>query len=426
MKFNEDFIQYIWKHQLLRIQELQLIDGTPITIIHQGQHNYYSGPDFKNAKVSIEQTDWHGSIEIHLKSSDWYKHHHEQDANYENVILHVVYEHDLKNDDPLVIKIPHLELKGKIPLKYLRAYESHVGQRSSHPCHPNLDKIRSIDKRMWLHRMSIERLEKKKEGIDKLLKEYKNDWEQVATITIGRYFGMRKNNDNFEVLLRTLPVMIIHKNKDSSHKIESLLFGLSGMLSSEKKDSYSTQLVQEYKHQKKKYNLREDHTLNWNFMKMRPANFPSIRLSQLSQLLVKSNGLMASIIEIKNIKDLESFFQVNASEYWNTHYVFDKESTSTSVKKTGKSLITNIILNAVIPLLFTHAKIKRDDTLSERALQFLEELKAEKNAIVSKWKEAGLRANSAGESLGLVHLTETYCKTFRCLDCTIGHKLISK
>lgn len=421
---NEDFLQHIWRYQLFDASELSLESGERLRILNPGQINRTSGPDFQNARILIDKTEWFGSIEIHKKYMDWYRHGHHTDQRYNNVILHVVHQDRIDASDPLVRRIPHLNLKGSIPLKYQSNYQKFSAKKRKYPCFEHLEDIHDLSRKMWLNRMSIERLEVQVKRIQALLAFFKGDWDQTALVFAGRYFGMRQNNSNFEALLMKIPYRILAKKSDRKRTVESILYGLGGLLPKESEDLYVANLIEEFKYQSRLYGFVPLIGLDWKYMRVRPANFPDIRISQLAHFIQKCPSIMTSILNFKSIKEIGEKLNIFASQYWNQHSRFHVETKMDKQKKAGAFFIQNLIINGIIPLLFSYGKIKNDRVQTEKALNLLDMLLPEKNHIVTLWQRQGLKTCSAAETQGLIHATKNYCEPKNCLNCTIGHHII--
>ncbi len=421
---TEDFLYYIWQYRLIN-PDIETQAGELIHLIDMGQRNDGSGPDFFNARIRIGITEWAGNVEMHVKSSDWFRHKHEKDSNYDSVILHVVYECDMQIRNATDEEIPCLELRGKIDEKLYFRYRNLLANRDWIACAPQLNAVPDLILYSWLDRLLAERLERKSDYIEAFLQSSNGNWETAFYYALARNFGFNVNSEPFEQLARSIPLDVLAKNRDSLFKIEALLFGQSGMLNSRLKDDYSQKLIAEYEFLRKKYNLESIAAYQWKFMRLRPGNFPSIRIAQFAQLIFKSTHLLSKIVKTEKLSQLKEFFQLEASEYWTEHYSFGKKSKS-KVKRMGESSFDLILINTLVPFLFVYANHQKDGELRERALNFLSQTKAEQNSIVKRYKETGITANNAAQSQSLLTLKEDYCKYLKCLDCAIGNRLIRK
>ncbi|MGQ9621152.1 MAG: DUF2851 family protein [Bacteroidales bacterium] len=425
---KEEFLHFIWKYSLYNKEKLETSEGDLIEVLNPGEYNRDSGPDFFNARLKYRGLEWAGNVEIHTKASHFDIHGHSKDHAYDNVILHVVAENDRKVFTANGVEIPAavISFDRDIYDRYLNLVNN-PGTIACEEEIPNMDKFRM---RHWISALVIERLCRKYEMIKKMLSETANDWEEVFYRMISRYFGFKVNTGPFEMLASALPFRIIRKHLDSRLKIEALLFGTAGMLSeglfkSAVNDSYYMELIREFNVLKSKYSIRPLHGWLWKFSKLRPVNFPTVRISQLAAILAVTGGLFSRVTETRDIRNLRKIFNVSASEYWDNHYVFGKESRAEK-KSTGDSAIDILLVNAIIPVLFTYGKVKDNNDYCMRAIDFLEDTAPEENRIIKEWKETGVDAYSAFETQGLLQLRNEYCRKRRCLDCRIGSELIAR
>jgi len=422
---SEDFLHYIWKTKKLNTDSLVTTTGRPLQIIDFGVHNSDSGPDFFNGKVKIDDTVWAGNIEMHIRSSDWYRHNHQSDRSYNNVILHVVFEHDKEivlNDGNV---LPCLELKGRIPKIFLDNYLQLSQSVDRIPCERN---IQSVDKdkiSLWKYSLILDRFERKTKLIQELLHESQNDWEQTLYVMIARYFGSKVNAEPFERLARTTPLNIVLKNRDKADALDALFFGQAGMLKANYKDAYYNSLQKEYQYLAKKYDLKPIDAVAWKFSRLRPPNFPTVRMAQLSALLHKSEGIFSKIKSLDDINKIRSIFEITPNTYWDNHYKFDAPSASAS-KQLSQSFIDLLLINAVAPVLFYYGKSTGDEVYTDKALRLLESLPPEQNSITRLWSELGLKSKTAFDAQSLIHLKTSFCDLKRCLNCKIGHEILGK
>ena len=420
---KEDFLHFVWKHRLFNKSNLKSTTGDSLEIISTGTHNFDSGPDFFNAKVRIGKTIWAGNIEIHQKSSDWYMHKHNENESYNNVILHVVEKADRKvfvNDKELVC----LELKypEKLKSNYFQLLESEQWIA----CQERFHLIDPFEVKFWAGALLSERLLSKTDEIKAILQQNKNEWNETFYQLLARNFGMKTNAVPFELLAKAIPLNILSKHKNNLFQIEALLFGQSGLLNEELiGDDYFLKLRDEYSFLYKKYKLKPIEGHLWKFMRLRPANFPTIRISQFARLIFKSTFLFSKILETEDMKQLELFFEVESSEYWANHYRFNKPSENVP-RKLGVSSFRNIVINTITPVLFIYGELNDKTNLKDRAIRFLDEIPAEENSVTEKWAELGIRAQSAFESQALLQLKKNYCKNKKCLNCRLGAKIICR
>jgi hypothetical protein len=424
---KEEFLHYLWKYKLYDQDRLADKDGNKIIVINQGEYNRDSGPDFFNARISIAGTIWAGNVEIHTFSSHFDNHGHQNDPAFNNVILHVVAENDKKVYNSNGEELLTIEIKFDDSL--YEKYLSLVNNPYVIACQEDIGKFDAVQFRHWLNSLVIERLQAKSELIQKIFSETGNDWEETFYRMLSRYFGFRVNTEPFEMLAAALPFRIIRKHADNRFQVEALLFGTAGMLEEglfkeALSDEYYRNLIKEYRILSAKYSLQPIHGWLWKFSRLRPSNFPTIRISQLSAMLTTDGGLFSRVLEARDGQRLKNLFEVSASEYWENHFVFGKESR-TVIKKTGEQAANIIMINAVIPVLFVYGQARDIQETCERALFFLENTDAEENIILEEWREAGIKAESAFYSQGLIQLRNEYCKKRKCINCRVGSKLIS-
>ena len=421
---NEEFINYLWTFQLLS-PNLKTTSEEEIIIISPGVRNTDSGPDFFNAMIEIDNTRWAGNVEIHVNSSDWFKHKHQNNPAYNSIILHVVFNDDkpiYRKDSEL---IPALELKHKFNTSILDNYKAFLSSKNSIPCHNLIHNIKHFDKLSWFDNLMAERLEKKSDDILALLKLTKNDFLQVFYQRLARGMGYTANADAMEMLASSLPLNLLLKHKDNLMQIEALLFGQSGLLSDTHKDKYPLELKKEYDFLKSKYKLQPMDGSLWRFMRMRPVSFPTIRISQFVNIIYNSSGLLNKILESKKLQDVINLLSASASHYWNNHYRFDKLAPGKS-KKLGLSSVNIILINTIIPTMFVYGKMKNKYSLQERALNWLGEIKAESNSITREFLSMGITAENAMQSQAMLQLKNNYCIKKRCLSCRFGHVLLNR
>lgn len=421
---NEAFLSYLWLFQLID-KQLYSTEGEEIVIKKQGLKNEDAGPDFSNALIKIGNSLWAGNIEIHVKTSDWFKHKHQYDEKYQSVILHIVYEDDLQKKDQEKLNIPCLELKGTFDSSLFLKYESFMNNMNWIPCENQIKNINRFRFYYFISRMAVERLESKAENIQTQLQENKNNLEQTFYEQLARNFGFKTNADAFEMLAKSLPINYLAKQKSNLLQIEALLFGQAGMLKKSFKTSYPNLLKNEYEFLQSKYNLKPIPKQVWKFLRLRPSNFPTIRISQFANLIYLSSALLSQIIEAENLDQLRNYFDVSANEYWETHFNFDKESNRTK-KHLGTQSTNLIIINTIIPFLFVYGKLMGDDQHCQKALKYLETSNGEQNNIIRQWKKLGINTKSAFFTQALLHLKNEYCDKKRCLDCQIGHELLKQ
>lgn len=420
---KEEFLQFVWKYGLFSKAGLATTDGRLLEIISAGQANSDSGPDFFNARIRIGETIWAGNIEVHQKSSHWDLHHHHADAAYDNVILHVVEQ----QDKPVVVKnheLPTLEIR--YPEEILQNFEQLLRSEKWIPCQEKLPDHDPFVLRFWFSALMTERLQEKTGDILKILEQNHNNWNETFYQLLARNFGMKTNALPFEMLAKSLPLHILSKHKNDLFQIEALLFGQAGLLNETLLgDDYFLSLRNEYGYLYKKYNLSGIGAHLWKFMRLRPVNFPTIRIAQLAALVHQSSALFSQILETEKMEELHKLFTVSASEYWNNHYRFNKISGENKIKTLGETAFDNLVINTIVPLLFVWGDQHLKQAMKDKALAWLEKLAPESNQIVRKWAELGVESLSAFESQALLQLKNKYCDHKKCLNCQLGAKIIS-
>ncbi|MQY78274.1 MAG: DUF2851 family protein [Bacteroidetes bacterium] len=418
---KEDFLHFVWKNRLFQHDSLVANTGEKIKVLRLGEHNFDAGPDFFNAKVEIDGTLWVGNVEIHVNASDWARHGHHKDKNYDNVILQAVYNNDTDvkrtNGEP----IPTVELKFN-PSIY-QNYQELLQNQYWIPCQNDFYKVDPFFVKHWLHKLMIERLERKSNEIIACLEKNKNDWEETFYQFLARNFGFKTNSQPFELLAKSLPYKFLIKHKNSLIQIEAMLLGQAGLLQYALSDDYTKILDREYKVFSTKFSLRHIDGHLWKFLRLRPSNFPTIRIAQFGSLIHKTSGLFSKIIQAGNAKELLELFRVSTSPYWENHYVFNKESESKE-KKLGDQAIHYILINTVVPFLFVYGKIKNLDDFKEKSLEILDQIPPESNSIVKKWEKLGIKAENAFYTQALLQLKNEYCKFRKCIQCQIGNKIL--
>jgi hypothetical protein len=425
---SEEFLHYLWKYRLLD-PELMTVGGEKVVVIHPGEHNTDGGPDFFNARLRIRDTTWAGNVEIHVKSSVWYKHRHQEDPAYDNVILHAVFEHDAEVTRRSEEKIPTIELKGRFPEYIYDRYRDFQDNLSWIPCQAVIKDVDPFIFEQWIPALALEKIEDRIGVLKKSLEACKYDWEETFYRNLARSFGFRINAQAFELLARSLPFKLLQRHRNDIFQLEALLFGQAGMLEEAYIEEYPRLLRNEYYFLRDKYkerfNLRGIPVSVWKFLRLRPSNFPALRIAQFAGLIHKSKDLFSNVLESSSPKEIASQFDVNASEYWDSHFLFGRWS-SPKPKTLGISSIRLIIVNFVAPFLFLYGDMKSSSSHKEKGLSFLERLPPENNTNISKWMEMEIPVPDALHSQALLHLKQNYCDKKRCLDCRIGNKLLNR
>lgn len=416
---TERLLQFIWQFQYFNKSELTTAAGEPLQIIFPGQYNTNQGPDFSDAKIKIDTTTWAGTVELHSKTSDWKKHNHEGDKNYNNVVLHVVWEDD--SYEP-ANAAPVLQLKERVSKILLQRYEDLMNAQGFIPCKSSVASVRDITWKAWKERLLAERLLRKAKTVETYLQQNNYHWEETFWWLLARNFGIKVNADAFEQMARNIPVNVLAKHKSQIHQLEALLFGQAGLLSGKFSEDYPKLLQREYKFLKEKYTLHPIHQ-PVHFLRMRPGNFPTIRLAQLAMLITGSSHLFSKIKEAKTAAEIKKGFDVTANDYWHYHFRFD-ETSAFRKKKPGAAMIDNIIINTVCPLLFAYGHYHDEQRYKEKAISWLEKTAAENNSITKGFRQLGIENKNARDSQALIELKNEYCSKKRCLDCAAGNAIL--
>jgi uncharacterized protein DUF2851 len=424
---REDLLHFIWKYKKLQLNEMITSNNETLVIVDVGIHNRVAGPDFFNAKIKIGGQLWAGNVEIHINSSDWYVHHHEQDSNYDNVILHVVWKDDMVIHRKDKTTIPTLELKKYIPRNILSNYQKLFENRGAKfiNCEKEIAGASGLGFNNWLERLYIERLEQKTIFIEELLVSSKNDWEKVLFTMLLKNFGLKINGDSFLSLANALDFSIVRKLQKHSLQLESVLFGLTGLLEDDSIfDTYYLALGKEYKHQKNKFSLTDEGVLKPEFFKLRPSNFPTIRLAQFAKVYTLHHNLFSALINASNLTEIYNLFGATANSYWDNHFTFGKQSRK-SIKRLTKRFIDLLVINTILPIKFSYAKHLGKEIDSE-ILHIINHIKKEENGIVKNFGLAGVDITSAKESQAVLQLYREYCTKNKCLQCSVGSSLLSR
>jgi hypothetical protein len=421
---NEKLLHFIWQFRLFNATNLTTTTGDAVEVIKTGTLNIDAGPDFTNAKIRIGQTLWAGNVELHINANDWYTHKHQHDAAYNNVVLHVVYEAGIRTaNNAKGEPIPTIELKGRINPNTLARYEELSKNRAWIPCAGYLKEAGEFTLKNFEERLLIERLESKVEYINELLTTSGNDWENVMFQLLARYFGASINKEPFFLLAKSLPVKVWAKHQDDILQLEALLFGQAGFLEDKHDDEYPNQLRKEYLYLKRLHGLQPLQKHQWKLLRLRPSNFPTLRIAQLAALLGKNAKLFSQVLNARNTKTIHQLLDVEVSPYWQSHYQFDKPSKKVS-HHIGADMKNILLINAVAPVLFAYGKYKDNEEPCDRALELLQQCNAESNSIITGWGKLGVKAASAYETQALLQLKTTYCDKFRCLECGVGIKIL--
>jgi hypothetical protein len=421
----ETLLHYVWKHKLYASSPFVTQEGHALEIIDPGTYNTHAGADFFNAKIKLDNRIWVGNVEIHTHSSDWYKHKHEKDKAYNPVILHVVEHPDIEEVRTESGRaIPQWVMK--IPENIKENYHFLLNTDEAIPCLSRINEIDGIYLTDWKNALLTERLEKKTQSLFQLLDACYDDWNEVFYICLSRNFGFGINNDAFERLAKSLPLKYILKHQDSGKQVEALFLGQAGLLDKDSiDDDYYRSLREEYQFLKTKYKLQALESHIFKSLRIRPGNFPHIKIVQLAGFVRKKPDLFSSVLTTVPLKDLIALFTTEIDDYWLTHYHFEKSSVK-KPKQLGLSAIHILLINTVVPILFAYGKKKNQELFVERALDLLEAIKPENNFIVTAFTRAGITATHAGDTQALIQLKREYCEQKKCMYCRIGHRLLSK
>ncbi len=420
---NERLLQFIWQFQYFNAKELFTTQGERVVIERCGMLNLHQGPDFSEARIRIENTTWVGNIEIHLLASDWHKHRHGNDPYYQKVILHVVWEEDELLFDVYGNRISTLELKCRIAVSLLQRYRSIMNNPLPVSCASFLPALTPLAWYAWKERLAAERLERKASQVLETLAQCNNDWEEVCWRVVAGNFGGKVNRVLFEQVAVGLPVRLLARHRNQRIQLEALLMGQANLLDHACKDDYGLLLQKEYAFYRKKYRLVPAE-IPAAFLRMRPASFPTIRLSQLAALFQHAHSFYALFCEAQSVAVLlETFDSIAAHDYWNTHYHF-RETAKDAPKYMGRHMAENLVINTVIPLLFAHSAYHHAAQKKSNLLSWLLELPAEQNNITRQWRSMGIPIRSALDSQAVTELNNAYCINKRCLECAVGNKLL--
>jgi len=419
---NEIFLSFLWKYKMFRLEDLSW-EAENIEILHPGYTNSNAGPDFTDARIKIGGTVWAGNVEIHVNASDWELHNHDKNSAYNNVVLHAVYNYDKDVYTAKGRKVPAITLKfnGKL----WDSYQSLLLSHSSLPCASTLSKIDSFTMQSWIQSLGFERLNDKVEQIRQNLGTTHNDWEEVFYRLILQSFGFHVNAVPFSLMAQNTSYKIVKKHSGNISDLEALLFGQAGFLFDDyNDDDYYNQLKKNYDFLRAKYNLKSIDVHLWKYLRLRPVNFPTVRIAQLVGLLCKNQALLANILNVGSLEELQNLLNCETSPYWQMHFLFNRASKKIN-KSLGLNSANSIIINTIIPFYFAYGELNEKPELKDKALMFAENLPSEKNAILTGWKKAGVRSLNSFDSQALIHLTNRYCSQKRCIECRVGVKIIS-
>ena len=424
----EKLLHYIWKHRILPLSELRTTDGRSVEVIDPGLLNMHAGPDFFNAKVRIDGVMWVGNVEIHERSADWFLHGHDTDAAYNNMVLHVAAVVDADVVTERGDHLPQVQLA--VPQQVLSNYRRLLAFDRYPPCREAVLPLDAIKKRSWLSALVAERLNEKTEAIRRRVALFEGSWEAAFFATVARSFGFGVNSEAFEQWAERLPLMQIAHHRDNPFQVEAMFIGMAGLLDEAQMtpatreaalaDPYFLSLKREFGYLSRKFQLEPMARQAWRFLRLRPQNFPYIRMSQLAQLYCSRRAGLAEITACESVKQLHAVLQTSVSDYWRTHYTFGKES-SLNEKRLSTASLNLLAINAAVPVLHAWGCYRDDERLVQRALDWLEELPAEDNTYIRLWKECGVEARNAADTQALIQLQHRYCERKDCLRCRFGY-----
>ena len=420
---KEDFIHYVWQHRHYDFKNLITSWGQRLNVVFPGYHNHDAGPDFLQAVVAIDHVRWVGSVEIHCRSSDWLRHHHQGDDKYKSVILHVVYEHDMEIQLDENEFVPTLELKGRIPQEMFDRYESLMKEPDLLLCRFRSMDIDSLVIQNQMSEVLIERMLRRQIGFQNTLTSCQSDWNELIYRVMAIGFGCKKNGTAFELLAQSLPYKIVRSHLASRLQVYALVFGQSGLVDVDDKDEYAGRLRYEYDYLRYKYQLIPIAAHQWNWLRLRPQNFPPVRLAQFAQMLYETGNSLSDKVLRSGMASLQSWLSLAPDEYWQTHYMFGKSSPK-HASGVGETVINSLIINVVVPVRFAYARFTGDDDMQEDALALLERVPYEDNKTTRLFVGSAFPCRSAYDSQAQIELMEYFCTQKRCLKCSIGEKIV--
>lgn len=421
--YGEDLLQFIWESRLFDHHALRTTDGRALDILDPGLIQRNSGPDLIDAQVRIDGQLWAGTVEVHLRSSEWNAHGHQFDPAYDNVVLHVVYEHDTEVRTLRGNVLPTVELLPRVSSESIAVHQGLMRDQGFVPCASKLDRVDKVRLGPWLERVLVERLERKTIEVERSYRALGGDAAETLYHALARAFGLKVNAEPFGMLAHALPLRTVQKYRDQALRTEALLFGQAGLLQVDFVDDYPRLLQQEHAVLARLHQLRPAPVAAWKFGRMRPVNFPTVRIAQLAQVLCRDQGTLSDLLHAERVGDIHHLLDVTASAYWTTHYLFDSPANPRP-KRLGRVSADHIIINAIVPVLFALGRIRGVQGLADRALDLLEQLPPEANSMLERWARMGLVADTAARGQALLELKNTYCSARRCLSCGVGNQLL--
>ena len=429
----EQLLHYTWKHKLYPLKELTTSDGQRVEIVDPGLHNRNAGPDFFNAKIRIGSTMWVGNVEIHDKSSDWYQHGHDKDSRYDNVVLHVAAELDTEVMKSNGEYVPQLQLS--VPDDVLTHYDELQKTDEYPPCYKVIPHLSALIIHSWMAALQTERLEQKTEAIRKRAELCNGSWEDAYFVTLARNYGFGINGEVFEQWAYNIPLNAVAHHRDDLFQIEAIFMGQAGLLELDSipeyyqkdalNDGYFAKLRNEYQYLAHKFSMKPIDFKLWRFLRLRPQNFPHIRISQLANLYYQQKAGLSQLMECETLDELKNVLKSQVTPYWETHYTFGSTSPRNE-KHLSYGSINLLMINTAIPMLFAYGRHTTKEVLCDKAFDFLEQLKAENNHIIRMWQQVGLPVKTAGDSQALIQLKKEYCDKKECLRCRFGYEYLRR
>ncbi len=429
----EQLLHFTWKHRFFGTQPLSTVTGEAVEVVDVGLHNHDAGPDFFNAKVKIDGQLLAGNVEIHLRASDWYAHRHHEDPAYDNVVLHIVGESDSLCQTCSGRTLPQMVLA--VPDAIRQRYDQLRQTDHYPPCYQTIPTLSRLLTHSWMAALQTERLERKSTDIARLLPRCEGSWEKVWFVTLSRYFGFGLNSDAMEQWALSLPLQQVAHHRDNLFQIEAIFYGQAGLLQHEATSERHREVAdadpeylrfqQEYAYLRHKLQLHPIDYRQWRYLRLRPQNFPLVRLSQLAQLYFQNTANLSQMTDCETLEQLRGTLRTHATDYFQTHHLFGAESRQAD-KQLSNATIDILLINAAIPMLFAYGRHQHKEALCDRAIEFMEQLRPEDNHIVRMWRECGLEVGSAADSQALIQLKKAYCDRRDCLRCRFGFELLKE
>jgi len=421
--YGEELLQFIWQQGLYEQHALRTTDGRPVQVLRSGRIQQHSGPDLEGAELRIDGQLWHGTVEVHIRSSEWNSHGHQYDPAYGNVVLHVVYEHDAEVRTNSGRLLPTVELMPRISGERIAMHQALMRGQGFVPCARQLSGMDHVLTGPWLERVLVERLERKTTAVEQLYEQLGRDASATLYHMLARAFGMKVNAEPFAMLAHALPLRMVQRYRDDALRTEALLFGQAGMLQVDHVDEHPRLLQREHALLQRLHGLRPMPLAAWKFGRMRPANLPTVRIAQFARLITRCDGSFADLLQATRADELYALLEVSAGDYWTTHFTFDRPSRS-QPKHLGRIAAQHLIINALVPTLFALGRMLGRQPLCDRAMDILEQLPAEHNSLLEGWSILGLKADTAARGQALIELRNSYCVQKRCMQCTIARQLL--